>query len=75
MTDYPEPRGLKDVQSFLGLTGYFRKYIPSYSTIAKLLSDMLRKNRQYVFDDKARNAFLQLKSALTQKPVLKIYHP
>jgi len=73
--DYPEPRGLKDVQSFLGLSGYFRKYIPSYSIIAKPLSDMLRKDRQYVFDDKARNAFLQLKSALTQKPVLKIYHP
>jgi len=42
--DYPEPRGLKDVQSFLGLSGYFRKYIPSYSTIARPLSDMLRKN-------------------------------
>ncbi|KAG5320516.1 POL2 protein, partial [Pseudoatta argentina] len=42
--DYPE-KELKDIQSFLGLTGYFRKFIPSYSTIAKPLRDMLRKDQ------------------------------
>lgn len=36
---------------------------------------MLQKNQPYVFDDKARNAFLQLKATLTQNPVLKMYHP
>ena len=43
--DYPEQRELKDIQSFLGLTGFIRKFIPSYSTIAKSLSDMLRKDQ------------------------------
>ena len=35
---------------------------------------MLRKDQSYNFDDKARNAFIQLKTILTQNPVLKIYH-
>ncbi|KAG5317167.1 POL3 protein, partial [Pseudoatta argentina] len=68
------PRELKDIQSFLGLTGYFRKFISSYFTIVKPLSDMLWKDQSYNFDDKARNAFIQLKTILTQNPVLKIYH-
>lgn len=73
--DYPKPKGLKDIQSFLGLSGYFRKFISSYSVIAKPLSDMLRKDRQYVFDEKAKGTFLQLKTLLTQNPILKMYHP
>ncbi|XP_011059060.1 PREDICTED: uncharacterized protein LOC105148815 [Acromyrmex echinatior] len=72
--DYPEPKEFKDVQSFFGLTGYFRKFISSYSTIAKPLSDMLRKDQSYNFDDKARNAFVHLRTILTQNPVLKIYY-
>lgn len=65
MIDFPEPKELKDVQSFLGLSGYFRKFISSYSVIAKPLSDMLKKDRQYVFDNKAKNTFMQLKTVLT----------
>jgi len=56
--DYSEPKGLKNIQSFLELTDYFRKFISSYFTVAKPLSDMLRKDQPYIFDDKARNAFL-----------------
>ncbi|GFW87179.1 transposon Ty3-I Gag-Pol polyprotein [Trichonephila clavipes] len=40
---FPEPTTIKQVQSFLGLTGYFRKYIKDYSKIAKPLSDLTRK--------------------------------
>ncbi|GFT66487.1 retrovirus-related Pol polyprotein from transposon 297 [Trichonephila clavipes] len=41
--NYPDLKNIKDVRRFLGLTGYFRKFLPSYSTIAKPLSDLLRK--------------------------------
>jgi len=41
VVSFPEPKSLKDVQSFLGLTGYFRKFIANYSTIAKPLSSLL----------------------------------
>src|SRR5436190_2760226 len=40
---FPELQTLKHIQSFLGLSGFFRKFIPQYSTIARPLSDLLRK--------------------------------
>lgn len=75
VVNYSEPKGLKDIQSFLGLSRYFRKFIPLYAIIARPLSDLLQKNRPYNFDDNARRAFQQLKMKLTQNPVLKIYNP
>lgn len=72
---FPVPRSLKDVRSFLGLTGYFRKFIPRYSTIAKPLSDMLRKGEKFTFDEAQVQAFELLKFSLTKDTVLKIYRP
>ncbi|GFV87803.1 retrovirus-related Pol polyprotein from transposon 297 [Trichonephila clavipes] len=46
---FPEPTTIKQVQSFLGLTGYFHKYIKDYSKIAKPLSDLTRKENLFVF--------------------------
>ncbi|KAK9695646.1 Reverse transcriptase (RNA-dependent DNA polymerase) [Popillia japonica] len=47
VADFPEPTTLKKVQSFLGLTGYFRKYIKDYSLIAKPLTDLLKNPREF----------------------------
>ncbi|GFY43482.1 retrovirus-related Pol polyprotein from transposon 297 [Trichonephila inaurata madagascariensis] len=69
---YPEPKTTK-VQRFLGLTGYFRKFIPAYSVIAKPLSDLLRKDTPFNFDVKQKASFDELKRLLCQKPVLGIY--
>ncbi|GFW52741.1 retrovirus-related Pol polyprotein from transposon 297 [Trichonephila clavipes] len=46
---FPEPTTIKQVQSFLGLTGYFRKYIKDYSKIAKPFSDLTRKENLFFF--------------------------
>ncbi|GFU85961.1 retrovirus-related Pol polyprotein from transposon 297 [Trichonephila clavipes] len=56
-----------------GLTGYFRKFIPAYSVIAKPLSDLLRKDTPFNFDVKQKASFDELKRFLCQKPVLGIY--
>lgn len=71
--NYPEPKSVKDVQSFLGLTGYFRKFMQSYSLVAKPLSDLLRKDVDFQFENKERDAFNDLKRILTNDPVLKIF--
>ncbi|GFX60228.1 peptidase A2 domain-containing protein [Trichonephila clavipes] len=55
------------------LTGYFRKFIPAYSAIAKPLSDLLRKGTPFNFDVKQKASFDELKRLLCQKPVLGIY--
>ncbi|GFX38317.1 retrovirus-related Pol polyprotein from transposon 297 [Trichonephila clavipes] len=47
--NYPDLKNTKDVRRFLGLTGYFRKFLPTCSTIAKPLSDLLRKDSLFQF--------------------------
>ncbi|GFV94356.1 transposon Ty3-I Gag-Pol polyprotein [Trichonephila clavipes] len=65
---------LQDTRVFstidLRLTGYFRKFIPAYSVIAKPLSDLLRKDTLFNFDVKQKASFDELKRLLCQKPVL-----
>lgn len=71
--NFPKPKSTKDVQSFLGLTGYFRKFINKYSLIAKPLSDLLRKDKEFQFDVKEQQSFNALKEVLIKKPVLKFF--
>ncbi|GFS89254.1 retrovirus-related Pol polyprotein from transposon 297 [Trichonephila clavipes] len=73
VVNYPEPKTTKEVQRFLGITGYFRKFIPAYSVIAKPLSDLLGKDTLFNFDVKQKASFDELKRLLCQKPVLGIY--
>ncbi|GBO24640.1 hypothetical protein AVEN_219042-1 [Araneus ventricosus] len=68
-----EPTTVKQVQSFLGLTGYFRKYIKDYSKISKPLSDLTRKENQFVFGIQQKEAFEKLKKIMSEGPVLRIY--
>ncbi|GBL95273.1 Retrovirus-related Pol polyprotein from transposon 297, partial [Araneus ventricosus] len=73
--NFPEPANLKQIHSFLGLTAYFRKFISKYSTIARPLSDLLKKDRKFKFGEEERISFNQLKIMLAEKPVLRIYNP
>ncbi|GFY31347.1 transposon Tf2-6 polyprotein [Trichonephila clavipes] len=70
---FPVPTTVKQVQSFLGLTGYFRKFIPAYSRIAKPLSDLTRKYNPFMFKQPQMDAFEKLKKLLTESPVLSIF--
>lgn len=73
--NYPEPKSLADIHSFLGLTGYFRKYIPNYAKVAKPLSDLLKGKREFQFGLDQRTSFDQLKNSLSNEPVLAIFNP
>ncbi|GFX57976.1 retrovirus-related Pol polyprotein from transposon 297 [Trichonephila clavipes] len=71
---FPEPTTMKQVQSFLGLTGYFRKYIKDYSKIAKPLSDLTRKENLFVFSGlNKKEAFEKLKKIMSEGPILHLY--
>ncbi|GFV11135.1 transposon Tf2-8 polyprotein [Trichonephila clavipes] len=71
--NFPEPKNAKDVQSFLWLTGYFRKYIPFYAMIARLLSDLLRGTNPFEFGHAQKIAFQNLKNALSSEPILHLF--
>ncbi|GFX70015.1 transposon Tf2-9 polyprotein [Trichonephila clavipes] len=71
--NFPEPKNVKQVQSFLGLSGYFRKFIQNYSIIAKPLSDLLRDNAVFHFGPEQQLALQTLRQKLSENPVLHIF--
>lgn len=71
--NFPEPKTQKHIQSFLGLSGYFRKFIKDYALIARPLSDLLRDKVPFHFGQDQKQAFLTLKQALSSEPVLHLY--
>lgn len=73
--NFPTKTNLKQAQSLLGIIGYIRRFIPKYSIIARLLSDLLKKDQKYKFVEEEVRSFSQLKSLLAEKPVLRIYNP
>lgn len=59
---FPYPTSAKQVQSFLGLSGYFRKFIPGYSTIARPLSNLLRANLILILEQPKEMRLCDLRS-------------
>ncbi|GFY77107.1 retrovirus-related Pol polyprotein from transposon 297 [Trichonephila inaurata madagascariensis] len=71
--DFPIPTNKTQVRAFLGLAGYYRRYIPEFSVIAAPLTDLLKgRNRESTFDwnSSCQNAFEELKTRLSKNPVL-----
>jgi hypothetical protein len=69
MVDWPFPSNIKSLRGFLGLTGYCRKFIKRYGSIAAPLTSMLKKNA-FSWDEVAKGAFFNLKDAVTHSPIL-----
>ena len=69
---FPIPQTKKQVRAFLGLTDYYRKFIPNYATIALPLTDLTRKNspNKIEWSSELNTAFELLKSELCSSPVL-----
>lgn len=65
---FPAPKSAKQVQSFPGLAGFFRKFVAGFASIAKPLSDLLRDDTKFKFETDEMEAFEVLKRALTEEP-------
>lgn len=55
--NWPEPQNVKDVQSFLGLAGYYRRFIPNFSEIASPMTQLTKKNKTFNWTAKCSESF------------------
>jgi hypothetical protein len=70
ITDWPEPRKVKDIQSFLGFCNFYRRFIHAYTDIALPLACLTPKGQQWNFTKECRSAFNELKSTFNSAPIL-----
>ena len=68
--DWESPISVPQIRSFLGLAGYYRRFIIDFSRIAKPMTELLKKGVKFVWDEKCEKAFHTLRQHLTTAPVL-----
>jgi hypothetical protein len=68
--NWKPPTTVRQIQSFLGLAGYYQRFIPDFSRIAKPITELLKKEAKFVWGQKCEDAFHALRQHLTTTPVL-----
>jgi hypothetical protein len=68
--DWKPPTSVHQIRSFLGLAGYYHRFIPDFSRIAKSMIELLKKGAKFSWDRKCEDAFHTLRDHLTTAPVL-----
>merc|ERR1711974_114785 len=70
INNWPEPKTVKEVKSFLGKVTYYRKHIKNLADVALPLYKLTAKDKEFNFNQEARRSFIQLKKALVTAPIL-----
>jgi hypothetical protein len=64
------PTSVSDIQSFLGLAGYYRRFIEGFSRKSKPMTELLEKDKEFKWTSACESSFQELKKHLTTTPVL-----
>ena len=67
---WPRPRSVTDIRSFLGLAGYYRRFVQDFSKVAKPMTNLMKKEAQFIWTDECEQSFQTLKDLLTSAPIL-----
>ena len=70
VTEWESPKSVKEVRSFLGLAGYYRKFIENFSKVAKPMRELLKKDKKFDWTKGCELSFQELKKRLVTAPVL-----
>ena len=67
------PTCVREVQGFLGLANFYRRFVKGFAAIAKLMTDLTKKDRDFTWNAEEEAAFQKLKAALTSAPILQVF--
>ncbi|KAK1644093.1 hypothetical protein QYE76_061898 [Lolium multiflorum] len=73
--EWKSPKNAKEIRGFLGMAGYYRRFIEGFSKIAGPMTKLLKKNTPFVWTDECEASFQTLKDKLTTAPVLAVPEP
>ena len=72
---WPVPKDVTDVRSFMGIIGYYRRFIEGFSRIAHMVTTLQKKGKTFDWNQKCEESFKNLKTLLTSAPILRIVDP
>jgi hypothetical protein len=70
--EWPASTNITDVRNFMGLAGYYRRFVEGFSKIANPITELQKKNKKFVWTEKCTEAFRRLKELLMTTPILKV---
>jgi hypothetical protein len=73
--EFKRPTNVHEVRQFLGLTGYFRKFVEKYGIIASPLTELTKREAEFVWLEEQEQAFRKLKNNLINRPILVLFDP
>jgi transposase InsO family protein len=68
--EFPTPKNVRGVRSFLGLASWYRRFVPGFATLTAPLTKLLRKDTKFIWSETTEKAFKILKEKLSSTPVL-----
>ena len=71
----PRPKNQKEVKQFLGLIGYYRKFVPRFADISRVLNKLTRKDEEFKWTPECDKCFNMLKDYLQEAPILRYPDP
>lgn len=75
ISKFPKPKNQHELRQFLGLSGFFRRFIKNYAIITAPLSELLKKEQGWAWTEERENAFTSVKELLSSRPLLSLYNP
>nr|AAX95912.1 retrotransposon protein, putative, Ty3-gypsy sub-class [Oryza sativa Japonica Group]ABA92473.1 retrotransposon protein, putative, Ty3-gypsy subclass [Oryza sativa Japonica Group] len=75
VTNWKQPKTVSEIRSFLGLAGYYRRFIENFSKIAKPMTRLLQKDVKYKWSEECEQSFQELKNRLISAPILILPDP
>ena len=68
--EWEPPKNMTEIRSFMGLAGYYRRFMKDFSTVARPLAALLKKNAHFRWNEACQCSFKRLKDAFTLAPIL-----